>query len=238
MAIIENKGVASASTAMRFYGEMRRIGISSGEAGRIWRHERAHFNADPKKTGEFGYKAVVEMSNEMIVTSYLAYYKPTGGRTWEDMMSIASAPGFDMSIGDRNIYNASWRSWVGSMNYERHRFSNKPGDEKGKIPQLIAIPKRSDEDDEQYKDRSEIVKKFAEKLKKFEEQGRIPKLTGILSKDFSEIEQGSWAVIKRAYEEALIQVEFEKKSNKTPENKDNDINNQFPNRRKLPKLII
>lgn len=213
MVRIENSAVASFGNAKKFEGEMRRIGIRPEVARTTWDHELDHFFADPKKGrgGEFGYVIELKITGRLMFASFIAYYRPWGERDPEDLMSIAKAPGFsEMSSQDEYVYNYAWRSWKAKMHEEKQKADELPGEKKGKVHPLIAIPKRGDEDEEEYWDKVKLVKMFAEKLNKLEVEGKIPGIESLLSRDFSEIKKSSWNEVKRAYDEAVVQLIHEK----------------------------
>lgn len=158
-------------------------GIHSQLASDLYAHEKAHANADQERKGEFGFY----VTGGWIV----AYYLIKGERTPEQLMEIASAPGFSrMSHQDWNVYKNAWKELLNQVPKKET-----PEDE---------VPK------EDYSDKDELKRILIEKLSKnldeSSERGDFPKLKDLLELEFTDLISEYGMLIYEAYRQAIDEV--------------------------------
>ena len=104
-------------------------------------------------------------------------------------MKIASAPGFsNMSSKDWEIYNRAWKDWLRQLAEEKYQ------------------RKMEDKPDAYSELRNYLTRLLAEKLDKYSEEGRFPKLENLLAYEYSELWQKFGNLLNQAYKE--VSVEF------------------------------
>lgn len=180
---VETAGLLSPTS---LYKGMVSSGIHSQVASELHTHEKAHADADSERKGEFGFY----VTGSWIV----AYYLVKGERTPEQLMAIASAPGFSrMSQQDWEIYNNAWKDLLSQVKEETIKDSEDGERQKGEIIQ--------------YKDlRNKLTDILSEKFDILSEEGHFPKLDELLGSDFTDMvfKYGKW--IYEAYNEAISEM--------------------------------
>lgn len=157
---------------------MRDSGLSGKIASKLYYHEKAHADADDEGSGEFGF----------VITPgwVIAYYMIHGERSPEQMMKIASAPGFSqMSNKDWEIYNRAWREW------------------RRKVTEIDAsLPQKSNPDS--YNGlRDLLTSLIAEKLDSQYGDDALPPVENLLQYEFKDLISEFGPLVYRAYAEAL-----------------------------------
>lgn len=186
----ERIGAENIRTSGSLYRGMVESGIPKSVAGHLHDHEKAHASADPEGHGEFGFF----VTGGFIV----AYYLIKGERTPEQLMEIASAPGFaEMSSKDWEIYKNAWRKWLKEAEEERRE---KVYEEEG-----IAGLKRK------------LIKTLSGNLDGYIKRDEFPTLPEILDSDFTELVKENGSLIRQAYEDAIEEVKKEVVEETLPE---------------------
>lgn len=176
--ILEAQGIKSAT---ELFKGLSKSGLSSKISSELYKHEKAHADADHEGKGEFGF----------ILTSgwVIAYYLIQGEREPETLMEIASAPGFsNMSTKDWKVYNQAWKDWL-----------RKLSEEKNKKSEDISI--------ENYTDLRELFAKLlSEKLDKYGDVNMLPRPDELLNYEFSDLWLKFGNLIYDAYQEVLNEI--------------------------------
>jgi len=214
---------ASFSSAGVLQGEMRDFFgpfgvIPESRISRTWeQHEISHWFLDDQREtqgGEFGIDAVLEFTDGVIIASYIAYYLPSGDRTPEELMKMASAPGFtEMSDQDRNVYDRAYRQWVDLMREER--LKSELGDESPKkdelttpfVNSLIVVPRKDGEEDDDYVKRVQMVQDLGRIIDNLSSRGEISPCSEILRGSIFDFIKNDWDKIASSYEEILRERE-------------------------------
>lgn len=154
-------------------------GIHPQVASHLYSHEKAHADADEERSGEFGFY----VTGGWIV----AYYLIKGERTPDQLMKIASAPGFSqMSNQDWKIYNSAWRAWLIQVQEEKFQEESKP---------------------QNYGDlRNLLIDILARKLDEQGEGGKFPELDELLGYEFDELLNKYGPLIYKAYKDSIEYV--------------------------------
>lgn len=188
-------------------------------------HEGAHAREDELGYGEFGF--VIEWDNGR--GYIMAYYRPIGERTPEQMMRIASAPGFtEMSEWDLflyKIYEAQFFKDEKYKNYEEEEIAKKDFKEQelqeveiqSVVEQLIErldYPYQVKRPDDWHKDAGNDFTKalkdtYREKVDKLMGEGKLPGLDEVGSVDQDELSLKYGPVLRQAFEEACQEVGLE-----------------------------
>lgn len=180
---VETAGLLSPTS---LYKGMVSSGIHSQTASELYAHEKAHADADTERRGEFGFY----VTGGWIV----AYYLIKGERDPEQLMQIASAPGFSrMSQQDWRVYNNAWRDLLNRVKERKSK------DEENEDSQESGNAGYSDL-------RDRLIDLLAGKLDGLVETGEFPKLEDLLESEFTNMvfEYGQW--IYRAYNEAISEI--------------------------------
>jgi hypothetical protein len=168
-------------TPAALYRGMSSYGIPTRVASALYSHEKAHADADEEGKGEFGF----------VVSSgwIIAYYMVRGERTPEQMMKIASAPGFlAMSGQDWKIYRralAAWKAEQGSK-----KLNEKFGEWKNSLDGV----------------KSMLLEKLVEKISVYEDNGEFPDVETLLSLDYNELVEKYGGLLKTVYRQAVNEV--------------------------------
>ncbi|KKQ97439.1 MAG: hypothetical protein UT24_C0008G0051 [Candidatus Woesebacteria bacterium GW2011_GWB1_39_12] len=180
--VVERLEAQGIKTAGALFKGLFDSGLSGKISSELYYHEKAHADADVEGCGEFGFA----------VTSgwVIAYYIINGERDPQELMKIASAPGFsNMSSKDWEVYNRAWKDWLRHVAEEKYqrKMEGKP---------------------EAYSElRSYLTKLLTEKLDKYSEEGRFPKLEELFEHEYSELWQKFGNLLYQAYKE--VSVEFQ-----------------------------
>lgn len=179
----ERIGAENIRTSGSLYRGMVESGISKSVASHLHDHEKAHASADREGYGEFGFF----VTGGFIV----AYYLIKGERTPEQLMEIASAPGYaEMSNKDWEIYKNAWKRWLNEAEEEKRE---KVYEEKDGLTDL----------------KRRLIKTLSEKLNGHIKKDELPALPEILDKDFSELAKENGSLIYQAFNEAIEEVKKE-----------------------------
>lgn len=175
----ERVEIAGILTPQSLFKGMADSGIHPQVAGGLYSHEKAHADADEERRGEFGFY----ITGGWIV----AYYLIKGERTPEQLMKIASAPGFSsMSSQDWKIYNSAWRQWLKQVHEKRFQEKSKP---------------------QTYDDlRNLLIDKLAERLNALAKEGKFPELKDLLGYEFMELVYEYGPTLYQVYKEALGEI--------------------------------
>ena len=180
---VETAGLLSPTS---LYKGMVSSGIHSQAASELYSHEKAHADADAERKGEFGFY----VTGGWIV----AYYLIKGERDPEQLMRIASAPGFSrMSQQDWKIYNTAWSDLLNQVKEKRVRNEENEDNQNNEEMGYDGL-------------RNKLIDLLAGKLDGLAEKGQFPKLEDLLKYEFTDMvsKYGSW--IYRAYNEAIIDI--------------------------------
>jgi hypothetical protein len=174
--------------------EIAQSGVPTEIVSQLVTHEYyGHAANDEVGKGEFGFRT----GGGYII----AYYLIIGDRTPEQMMKIASGPGFgEMSGQDWNIYNQAWGEWLEEQQKEKFETLKKESEKKSDLPD-------QNNSESPYDPRVRLVEKFAEKLNKLEKEGRFPSFDQIAKSDLKDLFDKYGIAIKWAYREALREIE-------------------------------
>ncbi len=133
-------------------------------------------------------------------------------------MKIAKAP-HNPSEQDNDIYKKAFQAWGDMMREERFKalsFENESGNsedrdslEAPKIPSLIAIPRKDDEEENEYDKRARLIEKFGRMIDELIIEGEIPPLSVILKSNVSEFLDCYQKELNWAYDEARRQLEVQ-----------------------------
>jgi hypothetical protein len=170
---LEAQGI---KTADQLFKGLYDSGLSGKIASHLYIHEKAHADSDEEGRGEFGFA----ISSGWVV----AYYLVEGERTPEQLMKIASAPGFsEMSSQDWDVYNVAWKDFMSKLNEEKYKKMNAG-------TQLQEM----------------LVGRLSEKLDQLSLNGDFPNIESLLNWDFKDliIEHGD--LLYEAYEEAVTEM--------------------------------
>ena len=179
--VVERLEAQGIKTAGQLFKDLYDSGLSGKISSELYYHEKAHADADVEGRGEFGF----------VMTSgwVIAYYIINGERDPQELMKIASAPGFsNMSSKDWEIYNRAWKDWLRQLAEEKYQ------------------RKMEDKPDAYSELRNYLTRLLAEKLDKYSEEGRFPKLENLLAYEYSELWQKFGNLLNQAYKE--VSVEF------------------------------
>jgi hypothetical protein len=119
----------------------------------------------------------------------IAYYLIHGVRDPEQMIKIASAPGFaNMSQKDWEVYNRAWAIWLRDLAEERYK------NDESELP-------------DDYSDlRRYFVQELGKRLDEYAAEGNFPILENLVGQSFEELIRQFGPLIYYAYKEALVQV--------------------------------
>jgi len=172
---LEAHGVKSAGALFKGLNDS---GLSGKISSNLYYHEKAHADADDEGRGEFGFI----ISGGWVI----AYYLVHGDRDPEQMMKIASAPGFSqMSNKDWDVYKRAWHAWKNKLTQEK-------------------FDKKDDNHLDSYKNlREYLVGLISEKLDHDISVGNLPELQKILGMEFEDLIGRFGQLIYQAYSEAL-----------------------------------
>lgn len=170
---LEAQGIRSAGQLFKGLNDSGLPGRISSE---LYYHEKAHADADAERKGEFGF---------MVTSGWVvAYYVINGERTPEQLMKIASAPGFsNMSAKDWQIYNQAWKEFLRNKHEESFRLD-------------LARDEL----------REMLIEKLAAKLDELANEGRFPSLDKLLGYQFSDLVSEYGEVLYQAYKAAIDEV--------------------------------
>jgi hypothetical protein len=205
---VETAGLLSPTS---LYKGMVSSGIHSQVATELYSHEKAHADADSERRGEFGFY----VTGGWIV----AYYLIKGERGPEQLMKIASAPGFSrMSQQDWKIYNTAWSDFLNQVKEKKIRNEENEDNQNNEEMGYDGLRNgnsrlhRSNHSSPKYGNleyselRDKLIDLLAAKLDGLAEKGQFPKLEDLLECEFTDMvfKYGSW--IYRAYNEAITDI--------------------------------
>ena len=170
---LEAQGI---KTATQLFKGLHDSGLSGRIASELYSHEKAHADADEESRGEFGYR---------ITTGWVvAYYLVEGDRTPEQLLRIASAPGYsNMSSQDWNVYNKAWKEWLNKQHEEKFK----------KVRARNEL-------------REMLVKKLADKLDDLSIIDFFPSLEDLLGYDFKDLVFEHGQLVYEVYKQAISDV--------------------------------
>ena len=163
-------------TATQLFKGLYDSGLPGKIASDLYSHEKAHADADEESRGEFGYQ---------ITTGWVvAYYLVEGDRTPEQLLKIASAPGFSsMSSQDWNVYNRAWRDWMNKVREEKYK----------KIEARNEL-------------REMLIEKLAQRLDELSHVERFPRIENLLRYEFKDLIITHGQLLYEVYQEAINEV--------------------------------
>ena len=199
---------------------MTEVGVPGVVASGLHQHEAAHANADEERRGYFGFRVTAGW--------IIAYYMIIGERTPQQMMEIASAPGFsDMSEQDWKIYNEAWVDHLRDLRLAslEERWKNSNGDnlelnplvpnqerEEKKLepPSFIDFSRLSEKDpiNGSYS-KGELVEMLADRLDGYELDGWTPSVKELLGNKFGDFWRVYGETIDDAYREVVSNMKEE-----------------------------
>lgn len=179
---VESQGILTASG---LYQGLASSGLRGDIASYLYSHEKAHADSDEVGRGEFGF----------IISSgwVVAYYLIRGERTPEQLMKIASAPGFSqMSDKDWQIYKDAWASFLRELKQEENR---KKYEKESKEEGLTSAGLRE-----------MLIGVLGQKIDKLAESREFPSLEELLDMEFDELIDKYGKTLYQAYKEAIFSV--------------------------------
>lgn len=192
-------------------------------------HERRHYNADNERTGKE--KLGFVLGDGWI----MAYYMVVDDKTPENLMSIASAPGYsEMSEGDWNVYSHAWRDFLSERNKNQNSDLSSVGEEEKNLKKDPGRPdKHLDLNDivPRFIDtnqltgehllhpgitRGEIVKRFSEEINKLINTKAIPSFEEASSVSLAEFLNSYGDILSETYKRVIKEISASGKDTAPP----------------------